>query len=164
MHCKFLCIAILVLLSGCFQSHQPLSEASENLRQSTLLGQWRCTSESMEANEFADVTVILFDTQHLLVELRHSSDPEIERYRVFPTRIKQQQLWNFQELQDDAKPGFWLFVRIQQDGATLLAQIVRDEALKQKSEADKLVEVRQRVRDDQIYAKPTQCRRIPKAP
>jgi hypothetical protein len=163
MHRKLLLIAALILFSGCFQAHQPLGDARENLGQSTLLGQWHCTSENMEANEFINATVILFDTQHLLVELRHSSEPEIERYRVFPTRIKDQLLWNFQELQDDATPGLWLFARIQQDGAKLSAQIVRDEALKQRSEADKLAEVRQRVLDPEIFAKPTQCQRMPKA-
>jgi hypothetical protein len=163
MYCKLILTLTLIFISGCFQAHQPLSEASENLRQSTLLGQWHCTCESMEANEFINATVMLFDTQHLLVELRHSSEPEIERYRVFPTRIKHQLLWNFQELQDDATPGLWLFARIQQDGATLSAQIVRDDALKQKSETDKLAEVRQRVMDAAIFAKPTRCSRMPKA-
>lgn len=156
----FLFGMMLLAISACFESPQPLSDAKTNVRSSALIGVWRCTSEEMDKKEFMSATVLAFDEQQLLVDLRHSAEPEIERYRMYPSEIGKHVLWNLQELREDGGAGSWVFVRLQSPSTDRLrVQIVKDSALRGADSKAKLAEVRTRVADDTIFADPVTCTR-----
>lgn len=151
---------VLLALTACFESPKPLSDAKTNVRGSALIGVWRCTSEDMDKNEFMSATVLAFDELHLLVDLRHSSEPEIERYRMYPSQLGKQVLWNLQELNEDGRAASWVFARLQSPTAhSLKVQIVKDSALRGADAQSKLAEVRARAAQDAIFADPIECER-----
>ena len=160
MRRTFLLVLCLLALSACFESPKPLTDAKQIVRDSALIGLWRCTSKEMEADEFMTATVLAFDDQQLLIDLRHSVEPEVDRYRMYASQIGKQVLWNLQELQDDDSAGSWVFARIQSPSThTLKLQIVEDSALRGANAEAKLEEVRQRAAEASIFADPISCER-----
>ena len=160
MRRTFLLGMLLLAISACFESPNPLTEAKANVRGSALIGLWRCSSEEMDKNEFMSATVLAFDDQYLLVDLRHSAEPEIERYRMFPSQLGKHTLWNLQELREDGRSGSWVFARLQSPSPdNLTVQIVKDSALRGADTQKKLVDVRARAADDTIFADPITCQR-----
>lgn len=151
---------LLLPLSACFESPQPLSNAVTEIRDSPLIGDWRCTSKDMEKDEFMSATVLAFDDHQLLVDLRHSAEPEIERYRMYPSLLGKLQLWNLQELREDGRASSWVFARLQSPSAQQLrVQIVNDSALSGPDVQAKLAELRTRAADERIYGDPIECER-----
>ena len=162
--------ALLLLLSACFESHTPLGPPGEIARGSSFIGTWRCHTSTMESNEIMTLTVLPFDEQQLLLELKESSvigdveqpsASDIDRYRFYPSQLASksgpQILWNAQELGQTT----WQFVRIKQaDKSNLVAQIVQDDALLGKTEPEKLGELRKRVGDEAIYGEAIRCKRV----
>ncbi len=169
--------ALLLLLSACFESHTPLGPPGAIARGSSFVGTWRCHTPTMESNEIMTITVLPFDEQQLLVELKESvmvgdveqSRPsDIERYRFYPSQIASksgaQILWNAQELGLSATAPTWVFVRIKQAGnSSLTAQIVQDSALLGENELQKLNDLRKRVGDEAIYGEAISCKRVANA-
>jgi|GEM_PF-1456440 len=166
--------ALLLLLSACFESSVPLGPPGATARSSSFVGTWRCTTPTMESNEIMTLTVLPFDEQQLLLELKEStivngteqsSASDIARYRFYPSEIVDkvgaQILWNAQELGLSATAHAWAFVRIKQtDKSKLVAQIVQDDALQGKTEPEKLSNLRKRVRDEAIYGDAISCKRV----
>ena len=166
--------AVLLMLSACFEAHTPLGPPGAIARGSSFLGTWRCQTPTMASNEIMTITVLPFDEQQLLVELKESvvlgdveqpSPADIERYRFYPSAIATQSgvqiLWNAQELGWREAAPTWVFVRIKQSGkSSLVAQIVQDSALRGKTEREKLSELRKRVGDEAIYGDAISCKRV----
>ena len=165
--------ALLLMLSACFESHTPLGPPGAMARGSSFVGVWHCHTPAMASNEIMTITVLPFDEQQLLLELKEStivgdaeqsSPSDIDRYRFYPSQLPAksgaQILWNAQEL---GTPN-WVFVRIKQaNQSSLTAQIVQDDALQGKSEAEKLSELRERVSDEVIYGDAISCKRVVKS-
>ena len=166
---------LLLLLSACFESQTPLGPPGAVARGASFVGSWSCTTPTMENTEIMTITVLPFDDQLLLLELKEStlvngaeqaSASDIERYRFYPSEIVNksgaQILWNAQELGKEAPD--WVFVRIKQTGnSKLVAQIVQDDALQGKTEQEKLSDLRKRIRDDAIYGDAISCKRVAQA-
>ena len=169
--------ALLLLLSACFESHTPLGPPGAVARGSSFVGIWRCHTPTMASNEIMTISVLPFDEQQLLVELKEStvvgdveqsSLSDIERYRFYPSQIPAksgaQIVWNAQELDLSATASNWVFVRIKQaDQSSLTAQIVQDDALQGKTEQEKLSDLRKRVSDEAIYGEAITCKPKPDA-
>ena len=165
--------ALLLLLSACFESDTPLGPPGAIARGSSFVGIWRCHTPTMASNEIMTITVLPFDAQQLLVELKESAivgdveqsrPSDIDRYRFYPSQLDgksgPQILWNAQEL----GKSNWVFVRIKQAGkSNLTAQIVQDDALQGKTESEKLSDLRSRVSDEAIYGEAISCKQLPDA-
>lgn len=166
--------ALLLLLSACFESQTPLGPPGAVARGSSFVGTWRCRTPTMESNELMTLTVLPFDEQQLLLELKESTivngteqsrASDIDRYRFYPSEIANkagaQILWNAQELDLSATEPPWEFVRIKQlSNSSLVAQIVQDDALRGETELEKLSDLRKRVRDEAIYGDAISCKRV----
>lgn len=151
---------ILLAVSACFESPKPLTEAETNVRSSALIGVWRCRSEEMNDGEFMSASVLAFDDRQLVVELRHSVEPEIEHYRMYPSKLGTHTMWNLQELKDDGRADSWVFARLQSSNEDRLqVQIVKDSALRGADAQAKLADLRGRAGDAAIYADPIACTR-----
>ena len=159
-------VAVVLLLSACFESHTPLGPPGTVARGSSFVGTWQCRTPTMESNEIMTITVLPFDEQQLLLELKERTGAsDIEHYRFYPSEIVDksgpQILWNAQELGFSAKAYSWVFVRIKQlSKSKLVAQIVQDKALLGETESEKLSELRKRVRDETIYGESISCTRV----
>ncbi len=167
-------VAVVLLLSACFESHTPLGPPGTVARGSSFVGTWQCRTPTMESNEIMTITALPFDEQQLLLELKESTlvdgvertgASDIEHYRFYPSEIVDksgpQILWNAQELGFSAKAYSWVFVRIKQlSKSKLVAQIVQDKALLGETESEKLSELRKRVRDETIYGESISCTRV----
>lgn len=150
----------LALLIGCFQSTTPLGTPTEVLRDSALIGDWRCTAQTMDAAEFITVAVRAFDNKQLLVEVSEVG-ADTDRYRFYPSKIGSTVLWNGQELRDDNAPGLWVFLALQQPmHDTLLARVVQDDALKGSTDAAKLADLRNRADGPDIFGEAISCARL----
>jgi hypothetical protein len=148
----------LAALGGCFQSTVPLSPPGKSALDSRLLGTWQCASKNLDANETMTATVMRFDEQQYLLELKDSTDPKIEHYRFYPSKIGANTLWNAQELSTDLQPKSWVFVRIEfGDSVTANVSEVSDEAVHGKTQSAKLANVRARVADPTLYGEKTVC-------
>ena len=89
--------AILLLLSACFESHTPLGPPGAVALGASFVGTWRCHTPTMESNEIMTITVLPFDEQQLLVELKESTivgdveqsrPSDIDRYRFYPSQLE----------------------------------------------------------------------------
>ncbi len=174
---------ILLLLAACFESMAPLSPPGQPAcgndqfcHGTRFVGTWNCTSADMAKSETMIATILPFDAQQLLIELKDSSDPEPTRYRFYPTLVSagngssqpgkgkavSQILWNAQELKAKETPAKWNFVRIKQPKSTeLIAQVVQDDALAGSSESDKMANLRERLMDESIYGAEVRCTLVP---
>ena len=163
-------VAVVLLLSACFESHTPLGPPGTVARGSSFVGTWQCRTPTMESNEIMTITSLPFDEQELkestlVDDIEKASASDIERYRFYPSEIVDksgpQILWNAQELGFSAKAYSWVFVRIKQlSKSKLVAQIVQDKALLGETESEKLSELRKRVRDETIYGESISCTRV----
>jgi len=175
--------ALLLSLSACFESQTPLGPPGAVARGSGFVGVWKCRTPTMESHEIMTVTVLPFDAQQLLLELKESalidgaeqpSASDIERYRFYPSEINDSSgdsaatdsagpkiMWNAQALSLSGTAPTWVFVRIKQAGkSSLVAQIVQDGALHGKTEDEKRSDLRKRVQDEAIYGDAIRCKRV----
>jgi hypothetical protein len=150
----------LAVLGGCFQSTVPLGPPGKSALDPRLLGVWQCASKNLDANETMTATVMRFDEQQYLLELKDSTDPKIEHYRFFPSKIGANTLWNAQELSTDIQAKNWVFVRIAfGDSDSAKVSEVSDEAIRGKTQSAKLANLRARVADPTLYGEQTVCTR-----
>lgn len=113
-----------------------------------------------DKNESISATVLAFDDQQLLIDLRHSVEPDIERYRMYPSQLGKHALWNLQALQDASRVSSWVFARLQSSGEDRLrVQIIQDSALRGADAQVKLADARARAGDDAIFADSVACAR-----
>ena len=180
--------AILLLLSACFESHTPLGPPGAVALGASFVGTWRCHTPTMESNEIMTITVLPFDEQQLLVELKESTivgdveqsrPSDIDRYRFYPSQLEDKSRDSDtadksreSDTADTSGPQIlwnaqelgqttWQFVRIKQaDKSSLTAQIVEDNALQGETEQEKLSDLRKRVSDEAIYGDAISCKRM----
>jgi len=159
---RWLILAILAaLLAGCLQSDVPLAPPGSSARSKALVGVWRCLSPNMEKGEFMTATVLPFDQQQLLLELKNSREAGVFRYRFYPSREGKTVVWNAQELNPEGD-GKWSFARILlASSSSLIARVIQESALTGSTDAEKLADARARSADDSIYGDPFRCERSP---
>lgn len=137
------------MLSGCFQSLDPIGEPERGHIDSRLVGDWTCHSVKPDPESQAALWVIPFDGTQYYVEWREGD--EVSRYRAYPSRIGGTVLLNVEEVTFKLTGG-WMFFRykINADGSLKL-YLVLDDALHDLKGRAAHREIRRRVADESLF-------------
>jgi hypothetical protein len=151
-----LVLVSLALLSGCYQSSEPLGSPDQSQLDSKLVGTWICRSANPDSKEEATLRVMPFDERQYYVEW--ADGDELTRYRAYSSQINGITLVNIRELVAPLGGDRWAFVgyHLAQDGSLRLS-LVRDDALEGFTGKAALQEIRKRVREDSLYVNFAVC-------
>jgi len=156
-------LALLPLLSGCYEFDKPLGPPEKGTIDRALVGAWRCETEpkglaEKDGKQESLLRIFPFDaTQYVVqMEAKENGVTECAPFRLYSSRVGTHVLLNAQEVKPE--PKGWSLVRYRVEGPTLTMWIIDDKTVGDSGEAG-LRAVRKRVADESIYEKLFNCTR-----
>src|ERR1044071_449116 len=117
-------LALLPLLSGCYEFDKPLGPPEKGALDRALMGHWRCENvpkgpQEKDGKQENTLDLLPFDATQYAAQVRWMEDgaPKDALYRLYSSRVGAQVLLNAQEVK--AEPKDWSLVRYRVEGSKL---------------------------------------------
>jgi hypothetical protein len=149
-------LLVLVPLAGCYQSAVPLGPRDRGTIDRALVGSWSCVDPKDPSNR-AVVTSTPADRHTYDIEWREAPD-HVTRYRAYATPLGKEALLNVEEVGAARTDTRFVFLRARPTaGGGLSIAVVEEDALKGKTGATAIREIRRRVTDPALYGPFATC-------